>query len=86
MRRRRRQTSGLSLIAVFIPLFLMSGYVGLLFREFAMTVSVALLLSLVISRTLTPMMCAYLLKPESKEHGWLYRMSEHGLRCAAQPL
>ena len=67
-----------SLIAVFIPLFLMSGYVGLLFREFAMTVSVALLLSLVISRTLTPMMCAYLLKPESKEHGWLYRVSERG--------
>jgi multidrug efflux pump subunit AcrB len=67
-----------SLIAVFIPLFLMSGYVGLLFREFAITVSVALLLSLVISRTLTPMMCAYLLKPESNEHGWLYRMSERG--------
>ncbi|MGA2994827.1 efflux RND transporter permease subunit [Bradyrhizobium sp.] len=67
-----------SLIAVFIPLFLMSGYVGLLFREFAMTVSVALLLSLVISRTLTPMMCAYLLKPESKAHGWLYRLSERG--------
>lgn len=67
-----------SLIAVFIPLFLMSGYVGLLFREFAVTVSVALLLSLVISRTLTPMMCAYLLKPESNEHGWLYRMSERG--------
>jgi hydrophobe/amphiphile efflux-1 (HAE1) family protein len=68
----------LSLIAVFIPLFLMSGYVGLLFREFAMTVTVALLLSLVISRTLTPMMCAYLLKPESHEHGWLYRISERG--------
>jgi hydrophobe/amphiphile efflux-1 (HAE1) family protein len=68
----------LSLIAVFIPLFLMSGYVGLLFREFAMTVSVALLLSLIISRTLTPMMCAYLLKPESEEHGWLYRTSERG--------
>ena len=67
-----------SLIAVFIPLFLMCGYVGLLFREFAVTVSVALVLSLVISRTLTPMMCAYLLKPESKEHGWLYRMSERG--------
>ncbi|UPK07118.1 efflux RND transporter permease subunit [Bradyrhizobium sp. 170] len=67
-----------SLIAVFIPLFLMSGYVGLLFREFAVTVSVALLLSLVISRTLTPMMCAYLLKPESEQHGWLYRMSERG--------
>ena len=67
-----------SLIAVFIPLFLMSGYVGLLFREFAMTVSVALVLSLIISRTLTPMMCAYLLKPESHEHGRLYRFSERG--------
>jgi hydrophobe/amphiphile efflux-1 (HAE1) family protein len=68
----------LSLIAVFIPLFLMSGYVGLLFREFAVTVSVALILSLLISLTLTPMMCAYLLKPESKEHGWLYRVFERG--------
>jgi hydrophobe/amphiphile efflux-1 (HAE1) family protein len=67
-----------SLIAVFIPLFLMSGYVGELFREFAVTVSVALLLSLVISRTLIPMMCAYVLKPESKEHGWLYRLLERG--------
>lgn len=67
-----------SLIAVFIPLFLMNGYVGLLFREFAITVSVALVLSLVISRTLTPMMCAYLLKPESHEHGRLYRWSERG--------
>ncbi|WP_027580041.1 efflux RND transporter permease subunit [Bradyrhizobium sp. Ai1a-2] len=67
-----------SLIAVFIPLFLMSGYVGLLFREFAMTVSVALVLSLVISRTLTPMMCAYLLKPERESHGRLYRLSERG--------
>src|ERR1700752_4487453 len=56
----------------------MSGYVGLLFREFAVAVSVALLISLVISRTLTPMMGAYLLKPESKEHGWLYRQSERG--------
>src|SRR3954449_1481472 len=68
----------LSLIAVFIPLFLMGGYVGLLFREFAIVVSVALVLSLLISLTLTPMMCAYLLKPESKEHGWLYRLSERG--------
>jgi hydrophobe/amphiphile efflux-1 (HAE1) family protein len=67
-----------SLIAVFIPLFLMGGYVGLLFREFAVTVSVALLLSLLIARTLTPMMCAYLLKPESTQHGWLYRWSERG--------
>jgi multidrug efflux pump subunit AcrB len=68
----------LSLIAVFIPLFLMGGYVGLLFREFAITVSVSLVLSLLISLTLTPMMCSRLLKPESKEHGWLYRLSERG--------
>src|SRR6202051_1031992 len=68
----------ISLIAVFIPLFLMSGYVGLLFREFAVAVSAALLLSLLISLTLTPMMCAYLLKPENNEHGWLYRFFERG--------
>jgi HAE1 family hydrophobic/amphiphilic exporter-1 len=68
----------LSLIAVFIPLFLMSGYVGLLFREFAIAVSVSLVLSLIISLTLTPMMCARLLKPESKEHGRLYRLLERG--------
>ena len=69
----------LSLIAVFIPLFLMSGYVGLLFREFAVTVSVALVLSLLIALTLTPMMCSRLLKPETKErHGYLYRLLERG--------
>jgi HAE1 family hydrophobic/amphiphilic exporter-1 len=68
----------LSLIAVFIPLFLMGGYVGLLFREFAVTVSVALVLSLLISLTLTPMMCSRLLKPHREEHGWLYRLSERG--------
>ncbi|WP_426439681.1 multidrug efflux RND transporter permease subunit [Bradyrhizobium genosp. P] len=68
----------LSLIAVFIPLFLMGGYVGLLFREFAITVSVSLVLSLVISLTLTPMMCSRLLKPESREHGFLYRILERG--------
>ncbi|HZC97185.1 MAG TPA: efflux RND transporter permease subunit, partial [Bradyrhizobium sp.] len=68
----------LSLIAVFIPLFLMGGYVGLLFREFAVTVSVALVLSLLISLTLTPMMCARLLKPASREHGRLYRLLERG--------
>jgi len=68
----------LSLIAVFIPLFLMGGYVGELFREFAVAVSVALLLSLVIALTLTPMMCSRLLKPESKEHGRIYRLFERG--------
>jgi hydrophobe/amphiphile efflux-1 (HAE1) family protein len=68
----------LSLIAVFIPLFLMSGYVGLLFREFAVAVSVALVLSLVISLTLTPMMCSRLLKQNGAQHGRLYRLSERG--------
>lgn len=66
----------LSLIAVFIPLFLMGGYVGKLFQEFAITVSVSLILSLVISLTLTPMMCSRLLKHDTGNHGWLYRQSE----------
>jgi hydrophobe/amphiphile efflux-1 (HAE1) family protein len=68
----------LSLIAVFIPLFLMSGYVGRLFREFAVAVSVSLILSLIISLTLTPMMCARLLKRETNEHGRLYQLLEQG--------
>src|SRR5205085_1755866 len=69
----------LSLIAVFIPLFLMSGYVGLLFREFAVTVSVSLVLSLIIALTLTPMMCARLLRAEDPaRHGRLYRLFEAG--------
>src|SRR6202158_4380484 len=67
----------LSLIAVFIPLFLMGGYVGKLFQEFAITISVSLLLSLVISLTLTPMMCARMLKDEAhRQHGRLYRIFE----------
>ncbi len=56
----------ISLIAVFIPLFLMSGIVGLLFREFAVTVAVAILVSVIVSLTLTPMMCARLLTAEGK--------------------
>jgi hydrophobe/amphiphile efflux-1 (HAE1) family protein len=69
----------LSLIAVFIPLFLMGGYVGKLFQEFAVTITASLLLSLVISLTLTPMMCARLLKDESRRrHGRLYLAFEHG--------
>jgi HAE1 family hydrophobic/amphiphilic exporter-1 len=69
----------LSLIAVFIPLFLMSGYVGRIFREFAIAVSVALVLSLLISLTLTPMMCARLLSDERHvRHGRLYQLSERG--------
>jgi multidrug efflux pump len=56
----------LSLIAVLIPLLFMSDVIGRLFREFAITLAVAILISLVISLTLTPMMCARLLKPESE--------------------
>ena len=58
----------ISLIAVFIPLFLLSGVVGLLFREFAVTVAVSIVVSVFVSLTLTPMMCARLLKG-GKEHG-----------------
>ena len=53
----------LSLVAVFIPLLLMGDLVGRLFREFALTLSVAVLISMVVSLTLTPMMCARLLRP-----------------------
>ena len=55
-----------SLVAVFTPILLMSGIVGRLFREFAVTLSVAVLVSLVVSLTVTPMMCAYLLKPRDE--------------------
>jgi hydrophobe/amphiphile efflux-1 (HAE1) family protein len=66
-----------SLIAVFIPLLFMSGIVGRLFREFAITLSVAVAVSLVVSLTLTPMMCARLLRPEKEsESGRLFRMTE----------
>jgi HAE1 family hydrophobic/amphiphilic exporter-1 len=69
----------LSLIAVFIPLFLMGGYVGKLFQEFAVTITASLLLSLVISLTLTPMMCARLLKDDSRrKHGRVYLLFERG--------
>jgi multidrug efflux pump len=67
----------LSLIAVFIPILLMGGIVGRLFREFAVTLSVAIGVSLIVSLTTTPMMCARLLRPESKgDHGRLYALSE----------
>ncbi|WP_215787572.1 multidrug efflux RND transporter permease subunit MdtC [Pantoea dispersa] len=56
----------LSLIAVFLPLLMIGGIIGRFFSEFAITLSVAILISLFISITLTPMMCAYLLKPQAK--------------------
>ncbi|HEX4794749.1 MAG TPA: multidrug efflux RND transporter permease subunit [Humisphaera sp.] len=66
-----------SLVAVFIPILLMSGIVGRLFREFAVVLSVAIGVSLIISLTTTPMMCALLLRPPGEErHGRIYRASE----------
>ncbi len=70
-------TISISLIAVFIPLLLMGGIVGRLFREFAVTLSTAVLVSMIISLTTTPMMCAYLLKSErNQKHGRMYMASE----------
>jgi hydrophobe/amphiphile efflux-1 (HAE1) family protein len=66
-----------SLVAVFIPILLMGGMVGRLFREFAVTLSAAIMVSLLISLTTTPMMCATILRPEKKgAHGVLFRASE----------
>jgi multidrug efflux pump len=70
-------TMSTSLIAVFIPLLMMGGIVGRLFREFAVTLSTAILVSMVISLTTTPMMCAHLLKAhDGEKHGPIYRASE----------
>jgi multidrug efflux pump len=70
----------MSLIAVFIPILMMGGIIGRLFREFAITLSSAVLISMVISLTTTPTMCAHLLKAdkEGEKHNWLYRTSEKG--------
>ncbi|GGF09696.1 acriflavine resistance protein B [Aliidongia dinghuensis] len=76
-----------SLVAVFIPLLLMNGVVGKLFQEFAVTVAVAIGVSAFVSLTLTPMLCAYLLKPVpagGARHGLAYRLLERGFdRLAA---
>ena len=65
-----------SLVAVFIPILLMPGIVGRLFREFAVVLSVAIGVSLFISLTTTPMMCARFLKHESGRHNWIYNFFE----------
>jgi multidrug efflux pump len=85
----------LSLVAVFIPLLFMGGQVGRLFREFAVTLSAAVLISLVISLTTTPMMCAWLLRPDAhqkkpgpvsrffeRSFAWMQRAYEHSLDWA----
>jgi len=68
----------ISLIAVFLPILLWGGWLGLIFREFAVTLSVAILISMVISLTTTPMMCSLLLsRKHADAQGWFFRKSEH---------
>jgi multidrug efflux pump len=73
-------TISISLVAVFIPLLLMGGIVGRLFREFAVTLSVAIMVSLVVSLAATPTMCAHLLK-EHESHGRLFQTSERAFQA-----
>ncbi|HZP22510.1 MAG TPA: multidrug efflux RND transporter permease subunit [Terriglobales bacterium] len=74
----------ISLMAVFIPIWLMNGIVGRLFREFAVTISAAIAISLVASLTTTPMLCARFLKPHDREmHGAWYRVSERAFEGMA---
>lgn len=69
-----------SLVAVFIPILLMNGIVGRLFREFAVTLSVAIGVSMIVSLTTTPMMCAYMLKAQHEQrHGRMYMATENFL-------
>src|SRR5262249_15416299 len=68
-----------SLLAVLIPLLFMSGLIGRLFREFAITLSIAIFVSALLSLTLTAMMCAQLLRRETERKGRFYRWSERGV-------
>ena len=70
----------ISLVAVFIPILLMSGLIGRLFHEFAMTITAAIAISMVVSLTTTPMLCAHFLRPHSARHGAIYRLSEGGFQ------
>ena len=75
----------ISLIAVFIPLLLMSGIVGRLFHEFAITVTAAILISVVVSLTLTPMLCSrFLVGEHDEQHGRIYRAIEWGFDAIAR--
>jgi HAE1 family hydrophobic/amphiphilic exporter-1 len=67
-----------SLIAVFIPLLLMGGIIGRLFREFALTVTASIGVSALVSLTLAPMLCSRFMRPETHEHGRIYRVIESG--------
>lgn len=70
-----------SLIAVFIPLLLMGGIIGRLFREFALTVTAAIAISALVSLTLAPMMCSRFMHREAHEHGRIYRFIEAGFNA-----
>ena len=71
-----------SLVAVFIPILLMGGIIGRLFREFAVTLTVAIVISLLVSLTTTPMMCSKFLRPQhERKHNFLYRWSESGFNA-----
>jgi multidrug efflux pump len=71
-----------SLVAVFIPILFMGGVIGRLFREFAVTLTVAIAVSMIVSLTTTPMMCARLLRSEEgRQHSWLYRLNERGFNA-----
>ncbi|MBV8708720.1 MAG: efflux RND transporter permease subunit, partial [Acidobacteriaceae bacterium] len=71
-----------SLIAVFIPILLMGGVVGRLFREFAVTLTVAIVVSLLVSLTTTPMMCSRFLRSQrGRKHNFLYNLSERGFNA-----
>ncbi len=74
----------MSLAAVFIPILFMSGIVGRLLHEFAVTIIIAILISGLVSVTLTPMLCARVLKDERRSgHGWIYRWSEAAFAAPA---
>ena len=72
-----------SLVAVFIPLLLMGGIIGRLFREFAMTVTASIAVSALVSLTLAPMMCARFMQHETGQHGRIYRFIEAGFEAMA---
>ena len=70
-----------SLIAVFIPLLLMGGIIGRVFREFALTITASIAVSAFVSLTLAPMLCSRFMRPEAAEHGLLYRVIESGFNA-----
>jgi len=71
----------LSLIAVFIPLLLMGGIIGRMFREFALTVTASIAVSALVSLTLAPMLCSRFMHRESEQHGVIYRIIEAGFNA-----